>query len=284
MFGYLASFVYSNEESPPVAEHILSTLWYCKKIDHVMKVIEKMTEGNKHVPKTFLEQLSEDKVATHTHKIIKEILVKYNAPSWGVCKQISDYIADKTPCIASACAIAIGTEKVKWNREFYHKIRVLTTTEGKSLEMGEWRKLLKQYRSTEDYISNEKKRSRTYTLGLFNEPLHKTVINTSGKDVPILSLYKCKLFRNKHCRTPIEIPLDDALTQKDVEKFKEEKGDEHLVIIAKNVAKDVKPPEGVYVCFMEDTESYADRVYPYVDNIEYSSLDNFLMVIKNEED
>jgi len=35
---------------------------------------------------------------------------------------------------------------------------------------------------------------------------------------------------------------------------------------------------------MEDTDSFADRVYPYVDNIEYSSLDNFLMVIKDEED
>lgn len=281
MFGYLSSFVWETKEEQPVGEHILDMLWHCRKVNHVLDVVDKMTEGNKQVPLVFMQQLTEDKVAAHTHKIIKEILIKYNAPSWGVCKQVADYLTDKTPCIASACAIAIGTEKVKWNKEFYHKIRVL-----KGMEMGEWRKVLKQHRAKEDYVITEKvKTPREYTLGLFNEPLHKTVINTSGQDVPILSLYKGTIYKNKHCRTPIEIALDDPLTQKDISKFVAEKNvNEDIVIICKSVDKDVVPPEGVYVCFMETTDSFVDRVYPYVDNIEYSSVSAFFNVISVESE
>lgn len=281
MFGYLTSFVYSSEKSQPIGEHILSMLWYCKKVDHVLKIVDKMAEGNNKVPKAFLEQLSEEKVTTHTHKVIKEILSKYNAPSWGVCKKVADYLTDKTPCIASACAIAIGTEKVKWNREFYHKIRVL-----KSLEMGEWRKLLKDFRKKENYVVIEEvAETKKYSLGLFNEPLHKPVINPSGLDNPILSIHKGTVYKNKHCRTPIEIAMDDPLTQHDINKFVSEKDvNEDIVIITKSVAKDVVPPEGVYVCFIVDTESFADRVYPYVDNTSYTCLDKFFnMVVDVEE-
>lgn len=279
MFGYLTSFVFSEKNSQSDGKHILSTLWYCKKVEHIMKIVDKMAELNKDAPVLFLQQLTEKKVETHTHKIIKEVLIKYNAPSWKVCKQVSDYLSDKTPCIASACAIAIGTEKVKWNKEFYHKIRVL-----KDMEMGEWRKFLKNLRSKEDYVRAKTSNDiKNHTFGLFNEPLHKTVINNSECDMPILSLYKGEFKTNKHCRSPIEISLDEPLTQKDVSKFVDKKhADEDLVIITKFVDKDVSPPKGVYVCFMDETDSFADRVYPFVDNISYSSVENFFYAVDSE--
>jgi len=281
MFSYLSSFVYSEKKEKPTVDHILAALWFCKKTDRVMTLIEKLTELDNNVPRLFLEKLTEEKVNVFTQKIIKKLLTKYNAPKWGVCKKVADFLKkdsycnvatdDKsTSCIASACAIAIGTEKAKWNKEFYHKIRVL-----KSMEMAEWRKFLKEVRKRENYIAPEKTEVRYYTLGLFNEPLHRVVINTSGQDVPVISVYKGAVHKNKHCRSPIEIPLDTPLTQKDLNIFLKEKRDEPMVIIAKNIGKGVSPPEDVYICFMNDSESFGKGIYPYISNNDVSSTISF---------
>jgi len=272
MFGYLASFFTST--TPLQAEnvsHMLAMLWHCKKISHVKEVVNKLTNANEQAPLIFIQELSADKVASHTYRIVKEILIHYNAPSWGVCKYIADNL-DK-PVIGPVFAISIGTEKEKsrWNKEFYHKIRVI-----KGMELGQWRKYLKDIRTKLDNVPPKSNTEQChYTLGLFDEPLCKTVFNTSMEN-PILSIYKGKITKNKHFRSPIEVELDQTLTQQDVLKFVSEKDvNENLVIIAKKVGKDVNPPEGVYVCFMEETESFSDRVYPYIDNVDYSSVKNF---------
>ena len=278
MFRYLTSFVYSSDEEQPLAEHILSTLWYCKKPDRIMKIVDKMAEKNALVPVTFIQQLTEDKVTIFTHKIIQKVLMKYNASKWGVCKQVADMLTTKSR-ISTACAIAIGSEKAKWNKEFYHKIRVL-----KSKEMAEWRKYLKMHRSDESYETVKITYTKPFTIGLFNEPLSGVVLNPSAKDVPILSCYKGVISKNRHCRRPVEIPLDTPFMQSDIAHFlSETNDDEDIVIIAKSIGADVVPPEGVYICFMEDTESYSDRIYPFVKNSDYSSAENFFDMISEQK-
>jgi hypothetical protein len=270
MFSYLSSFVYSAQEKP-TGEQILTTLWYCTKTERVIKIVNKMTKINQKTPLMFMQQLSEEKVSSNTHKIIKEILTLYNAPKWGVCKYIADLMNDKTPCIAAACAIAIGSEKSKWNKKFYHKIRVL-----KGMEMSEWRKFLKEIKRKENYVIKEQsEKIKKYSLGLFDEPLHACALNTSGQDVPILSVYKNKLYKNTHCRSPIEIPLETPFEQKDFHLFIGEKKDEPLVIVTQYIGKNVVPPEGIYLCFIKDTESYSKGIYPYISGIHNSTLRNF---------
>ena len=267
MISYLSSFIYSDQEKP-TGEQILSTLWYCPKTDRVMTLVNKMTKLNEKTPLMFMQQLTEEKVSSTTHKIIKEMLSLYNSPKWGVCKFVADLMTEKNPCMSAACAIAIGNEKSKSNKEYYHKIRVL-----KSLEMAEWRRELKEVKRKETYVVNDSlPEIKHFSIGLFNEPLHKPVLNTSGQDVPILSSYKNKMYKNKNCRSPIEISLDIPFTQEDFHLFIKEKKDEPLVIITKYVGKNVVPPEGIYLCFIKDTDSFSPGIYPYLSN---KSLDNF---------
>jgi len=265
----------SSPKVEPSGEQILSMLWYSHKTEKIMKIIEKLTKLRENTPLLFIKSLKPCQVGSTTPEILKQLLTNYNAPKWGVCKWVADYLKQITPTpITTALAIAIGTEKATWNKEFYHKIRVLL-----SMEMGQWRKFLNEKRKGPEFVTIDKKPVKRYSIGLFNEPVDLVTLNPSGMDVPIVTCYKKNITKNKHCRTPIEIPLDIPFQQSDFHSFIAEKKAEPMVIITKNIGKDVIVPDGFYLLFVNDTDSFGKGIYPYISNKNYCSRRNFFEMI-----
>lgn len=260
MFGYISS-LFTSKEKPQLSQ-FLKLLWLSHRVEWVMSLIGQLETIESNVPVLFLQQLTENHVTKYTSEIVKQLLIKYPKPEQGVCLEVSKMLKEDT-FIGAACAQAIGNEKnTNWNKEFYHKIRVL-----KSLEIGPWRKYLQAVKAKLDELRPILETKTTeYTLGLFNEPLNFTVKNTSSTQ-EILSLYNGRMFKNKVLRTVIEVPLDRALTQKDFHLFAEYMSNEPLVIITKHVDADVKPPKNMYVVFMESSKSFGERILPFVEVI-----------------
>lgn len=265
MFSYFSSLI-TTPKQVPTGEQILAMLWYSQKVDKIMDTIDKLTKLNETTPLTFLKTLTTDRVSKHTSEIIVKVLQQYNTPKWGVCKFIADYL-DNFDTITTAYSIAIGTEKCKWNIEFYHKIRVL-----KSLELSAWRKLLNEKRQGPEFVVTNPADKTAYTLGLFNEPLNQVIVNPSDKN-PIISVYKKMITLNSLSRTPIEIPLDVPFQQSNFHSFISIQS-EPVVIVTKYIGPNVVPPKGIFLLFIESTESYSPGIYPYVANKNYNSLVN----------
>jgi phage host-nuclease inhibitor protein Gam len=267
MFGYLTSLFTTPQK--PELNQFLKMLWLSHRVDWVMSLIGQVESIEVNVPVLFLQQLTEANVTKYTSEIVKQILIKYPKPENGVCLEVSKMIKEDT-FIGGSCAHAIGNEKNTYNKEFYHKIRVL-----KSLEIGPWRKFLQSVKAKLDELRpNLETKTIEYTLGLFNEPLNFTVKNTSSTQ-DILSLYNGRMFKNKVLRTVIEVPLDGALKQCHFHNFAEHMGDEPLVIITKHVDVDVKPPKNMYVVFLESTKSFGERILPFAEIIStYNVLDH----------
>jgi hypothetical protein len=274
MFSYLST-IFSKPLPEPLGEQMLSVLWYSQKVEKVLNIVEKLTKLHETAPLTFMKFLKPIHVSPVTDEIVKQILMKYNAPKYGVCKWVGDYLVNNSNLITTAFTLAIGTEKASWNKEFYHKIRVLN-----GLEMGAWRKLLNDRRKGPEYGIIEPRDPIKYTIGLFNEPVVAVTLNTSGQDIPIISVYKNQIYRNTHSRSPIELALDVPFQQSDFHLFISEKKDENMVIITKKIGKNVVVPEGIYLVFIEDTESFGKGIYPYISSCHFNSRKNFFDMIE----
>jgi hypothetical protein len=211
----------------------------------------------------FLNSLDETTVTANTLSIIKNLLTKYYLLD-GLCLQVSKMLCSETN-IGRACAFAIGVEKSNYNNNFYHKIRVIL-----GMEQGQWRKFLSSLKSYE-FKPHVFPKTLDYICGLFNEPLDYTCKNPSSKN-NILSLYKGYIYKNKHLRTPIEVPLDIPFSQQDFHSFVEFLGDEPIVIITKHIDKNVTVPNNFYLIFTETTQSFGDRILSYVGET-YNLLD-----------
>jgi hypothetical protein len=264
----------SSVKQEPNGDQILAMLWFSQKIEKSMKIIDKLTKLHENTPLLFIKSLNPSQVTAITPEILKLLLSNYNAPKWGICKWVSDYLKISSNPITTALSIAIGTEKASWNKEYYHKIRVLS-----GMEMGQWRKFLNEKRRGPEFITIEKQPIKKYSIGLFNEPVDLVTLNPSGMDVPIVTCYKKNITKNKHCRTPIELPLDIPFQQSDFHSFIAEKKAEPMVIITKNIGQDVIVPEGFYLLFVNDTESFGKGIYPYISNKNYCSRRNFFEMI-----
>jgi hypothetical protein len=249
----------SSKEPKYVNKDLLKMLWLSDRPDWVMDIIAQMTKDNEEIPSIFMTC-----IIPYSSELVKRLLIAYPQPKWNVCLQVSKLLVENTPT-ATVCANAIGTEHAKYNKEFYHKLRVL-----KGMEMGQWRKFLALLRG--EKLDVVKAKSKPYTLGLFNEPFgtSKKILGNPSIDNDILSLYKGHVYRNRIMRVPVEIELDDEFKQADFHGFASGMIDESLVIITKHIGEGVIPPKNVYLVFIESSKSFSERILPYFEEASHN--------------
>lgn len=262
-FSFISA-IFSSKSSPEI-QGFLKLLWFSSRIDWISDIIEQLVKIEPKAHIMFLNCLEEKSVTQSTSAIIKKLLIKYYSLD-GLCLQVSKMLHENT-AIGRACAFAIGVEK---SNDYYHKLRALV-----GMEQGQWRKFLSSLKSHE-FKQHVFPKTLDYICGLFNEPLNYTCKNPSSKN-NILSLYKGHIYRNKHLRTPIEVSLDIPFSQKDFHFFVEFLGDEPIVIITKHIDKNVIVPNNFYLVFTETTQSFGERILPYIGET-YNLLD---MISKN---
>lgn len=267
VFAFLSSLFSTAPKAPvsTVLDTFYQTLWLSKRTDWVLTLIAQLYEIDQTAPASFMARLQESHVTAHSSTIIKQLLITYPKPEQDVCKQVSLLLVTDS-CVGVACATAIGNEKHTYNKQFYHKIRVL-----KGLEQGDYRKLLTEIKGSVVTSPPLASSATKYTLGLFNEPIPHVVKNPSDKH-DIMSVYKGYAYRNKILRTPIELPLDIPFVQKDFHLFAEVVGDEPMVIVVRHIGPDVVVPKGYFLVFVESTKSFGERILPFVDGITESNL------------
>jgi len=256
VFSFISSLF--STKSKLQIQAFLKLLWFSQRLDWIDSQISELMKIEPTAPVMFLCALTESNVTTLTQSIIRNLLIKYPKPEYGVCLQVSKMLGEGT-FVGAACAQAIGIEKSPYNKEFYHKIRVL-----KTMEQGQWRKFLIAVKSHMDNFKPSLfTKTIDYTCGLFNEPLDYTCKNPSHT-CEILSLYKGRIYKNKLMRTPIEIPLDIPFTQKDFHLLVEMTGNEPIVIVTKHIGQDVIVPKNFHLVFIDSTASYGERIYPFI--------------------
>lgn len=251
---------FASQKPKPNVERFLKMLWLSQRPTWVSQVIAQLTENDKGIPVLFLTLLKDTHITQCTVEIIKNLLIAYPKPEWNVCQQVSKMLSPENAQIELVCVLAIGSEKSSYNREFYHKIRVL-----KMHEIGQWRKYLTHIKSSTNLICGKFDRKTDYTTVLFNEPLDFTLRNTS-KENDIISLYKGTIYKNKILRSPIEVSLPISFTQRDFHLLVDYMT-EPLVIIVKNVDENVVPPPNVYLVYIENSKSFGANILPYVEDL-----------------
>lgn len=256
VFSFFGFF--SSPKPKPNLERFLRMLWLSNRPEWVSKQIEYLTETDKGVPVLFLTLLNNSIITPHTSEIIKNLLITYSKPEWNVCLQVSKMLSSANAQLELVCVLAIGSEKSTYNREFYHKIRVL-----KTMEIGAWRKYLTNIKTVTKQVFKEYQKTIDYTLVLFNEPLNYTSKNPS-KTQDIISLYKGNIYKNKIMRTPIEVSLDTPFEQRDLHLLVDYIKEEPVVIITKTISENVIPPSNVFVVFMDSSKSYGPNILPYI--------------------